>query len=167
MNTSEHRLAGSAGLLILLLPLAVSAQSTGFLKGVVQDPSAAGGITGAMLQVVDDDSTVVERGFSGEEGAFLLEVLEGGPYVLRVESMGFRGFTSDTFHITAGDTLQLPRMVLLPDPVRSGRPQGAPTELGAVDVARRFVESRADGVHYRWTTIDPPRYAFRPGPGSK
>ncbi len=139
-------------LLLLVMPMAVEGQSTGFVRGIVQDPSAAGGITGAMLQIVDADSSVVERSFSGANGHFLMEVTEGGPYVIRAESMGFRGTTSQPFEIVPGDTLQLPRLSLLPDPVRR---------------TPRDAASASESRLYRSSPIDPPKYAFLPGPGSK
>ncbi len=140
-------------LLFLAVPAGAAAQATGFVQGVVQDPSASGGITGAMLQVLDPDSTVIGSAFSGANGTFLLEVVEGGPYVIRVQSMGFRITNSQPFEIVPGDTLQLPRISLLPDPVRRTPKESARGEAPAAD--------------YGSSAIEPPRYALRPGPGSK
>ena len=77
---------------IVLLCLAVSldAQTTGDIRGIVTDPSAAA-VPGARVSLTNQETGETRNVATDNEGRYRFNLLKIGDYMIAVEAQGFRG----------------------------------------------------------------------------
>src|SRR3954451_1453965 len=97
--------------LSLLLMIFVFANSFNFLFAQTNAHTIKGIITGnqkkieaATIYVLrSKDSTILKTGISDKEGAFVIEDVAEGSYLLSVEAIGYRKFYSDVFSLNSSN----------------------------------------------------------------
>ncbi len=91
-------------LCLFLLPLAMQAQvTTGSVTGIVKGPDGKG-VEGASVTLVHQPSGTRYMNRSLKNGSFTISsVRVGGPYVLRVDFVGFKSQTVENFNVLLGE----------------------------------------------------------------
>ncbi|MBD1393132.1 outer membrane beta-barrel family protein [Mucilaginibacter glaciei] len=104
------------------------------IRGYVflQNKTAAEAATVILLN--QQDSSVVSSALVNVAGAFILQNIKPGNYLVLVTRLGYQRALSENFQLTAGRDITVPRMILMP----------ANTELKAVSIFAKtpFVETR-------------------------
>lgn len=94
-----------AGLASVASPLHAQA-----VRGTVGDPSTGAAIDGAIVVLIDEQGQTVGQVLSNDSGRFLLRAPEPGRYSLRADRIGHASTFSETFALTAGQTLVMDLM---------------------------------------------------------
>ncbi|MDX2151299.1 MAG: TonB-dependent receptor [Bryobacteraceae bacterium] len=84
-------IARSLTLLVLIAAAVVAQQTTGTISGTVRDSSGAV-VAGAAVEVQNQETKLVLRAASGDDGTFVLNNVPPGPYTLSVKQGGFKTF---------------------------------------------------------------------------
>jgi hypothetical protein len=87
-------------------PILLHADVTGSITGVIHDSSQAV-ISGANVQVINEQTNLSQQSTSATDGSFRILALPAGPYKLIVTSTGFRTFTATNIDLKVNDQLRL------------------------------------------------------------
>jgi len=79
--------------LLLLFPLLVAAQDTGYISGTVMDKSGAA-IVGAQVTLTNTGRTLTRNTTTNDTGAYTIPGLPGDTYNLTITAQGFQKFTA-------------------------------------------------------------------------
>src|ERR1700722_3004343 len=74
------------------------------LKGTIFDPSGSV-VPGAMVTVINPETSVTRTSKSGEEGDYQIPTLPPGTYQVVVEAPGFRKAVADNIILTVGQVV--------------------------------------------------------------
>ena len=85
--------------------LAVASVSAQTVRGQVLDDSTGTGLAGTRVNLLQQDGDVVQRGLTGQDGAFRLEAPRGGLYRVRARRLGYAPRTTPLLDLRASDTL--------------------------------------------------------------
>ncbi len=108
-------LAGALFMVGLLPTAAVDAQ---VVTGRVVAADTARGISGAFVQVFDQDDDRVVFGTTDAEGRFTLQLDSvGGPFRLQIDAFGYSRASMELPPVPPGDTLNLPDVAIPPEPI--------------------------------------------------
>lgn len=77
----------------LILPLAASAQDTGYVSGTVTDKSGAA-VAGAKVVITSAGGNLTRETATNADGAYTIAALPGGTYDITVTATGFQKFTA-------------------------------------------------------------------------
>lgn len=83
--------------------LAFAQSSKGIVVGTVTDPSGAL-VPGATVTIKNKETGVERQTVSTADGAYRLDAVDPGSYVLTVTASGFKSFTVDTVPVSAGQS---------------------------------------------------------------
>src|ERR1700733_13027505 len=90
-------------LLVAFFKLSYAQTKTGNISGKVQ--SANDGVNGATINVLRiKDSSLVKMGISGKTGAFEINSIANGQYIVKVTAIGYTSFTSKPFTISSDNS---------------------------------------------------------------
>jgi hypothetical protein len=95
-----------SGVLALVSPASVWAQSAARLDGVIDDPSHAV-VQGAQVSLTNKETGVVTRVDSGGSGEYVFAFVLPGSYTLSVSHQGFKSWTLNPVAVHANDRLSL------------------------------------------------------------
>src|SRR5689334_16476750 len=101
----------SLAALILLFPIAVSAQVTGSISGAVVDPTGSA-IVGAVVKLTNEGTGAVRSDTTGVEGGFVFNAMQPAFYTVSVEHPGFKKFHKQHLELTTGDNLAVGSLAL-------------------------------------------------------
>lgn len=123
-----------AGALLLLLVSRTEAQSTfGVIRGRVVDPSEAS-VPRAQVTITRKETGAERQQSTNEEGLFEFGYLHPGRYALRVETAGFRTFTTPEISLSANAIVG----------VRAKLEMGQTTE--SISVSEPFIQNDSGGL---------------------
>src|SRR5215216_484439 len=76
-------------LVLLLTQIAINAQTTGVVSGMVTDPNGAV-VSGATVTLKSDETGVDRSAVSNDKGSFTFASVQPGKYTVTVEAKGFK-----------------------------------------------------------------------------
>ncbi|HKR11359.1 MAG TPA: carboxypeptidase-like regulatory domain-containing protein, partial [Pyrinomonadaceae bacterium] len=127
---------------ILVVALVLSAvgsaaaqTSKGFVTGVVEDQNGAA-IANASVKITNITTGVTRDTVADSNGAFRLDAVDPGAYVLEASAQGFKTAKLDRIEVNAAQTLNLPLRLEI----------GSPTEEVVVSAGNEVVIQSADGA---------------------
>lgn len=127
---------------ILVVTLVLSAvgsaaaqTSKGFVTGVVEDQNGAA-IANASIKITNLTTGVVRDSVADSNGAFRLDAVDPGAYMLEASAQGFKTVKLDRIEVNAAQTLNLPLRLEI----------GSPTEEVVVSAGNEVVIQSADGT---------------------
>jgi hypothetical protein len=95
---------GLAICLLLLLPIAASAQESGAILGVIRDTSG-GVVPNARVTVTNTGTAVARTVTTGADGAYRVPALQPGIYSVKVEAQGFETTTLTALNLHVAEEL--------------------------------------------------------------
>lgn len=127
---------------ILVVTLVLSAAgsaaaqtSKGFVTGVVEDQNGAA-IANASVKITNLTTGVARDTVSDSNGAFRLDAVDPGAYMLEASAQGFKTAKLDRIEVSAAQTVNLPLRLEI----------GSPTEQVVVSAGNEVVIQSADGA---------------------
>jgi len=106
MLTNVRRVAGLAGVLLLVAATALAQGASGAISGTVRDPNGAI-LAGAAVEVTNKATGEKRSAMTNEEGVYTIPNLPVGTYTLTASSAGFAAGKADDVNVSVSFTTTL------------------------------------------------------------